>query len=326
MDLRAIHNIRKKVLDLKEQKVLIANLNNTLESKDDYTRINCKGYGRIRVFKNFTIHMNLKGSKTRKPLYRGHPEVDELKTQVFQLSGCNWRCWYCFVDYKLLSGQKKYGRFCSTDELMEMFLQEPDRANVIDLSGGNPDIVPEWCLWMMRSIEKYGLKNKVHLWLDDNLGTSILWEVLTKEEIEFMANFPKHSRACCFKGFDQASFEFNTGEQINKFDIQFEIFRKLLKEGFDLYAYATLTAPKNHCTKDKIVKFVDRLQDIHPNLPLRTIPLEIRPYTAMAARMKGQHEDSLIEQNKAYYYWWEELTRRYSSNELEKPYDKIELF
>ena len=323
MDLTVINKIRDKVLDLGDKKVLIANLENTLESKDDYTKINCQGFGRVRVFKNFTIHMSLKEAKTRKPLYRGHPVVDELSTQVFQLAGCNWRCWYCFVDYKLLSGNKEYGKFFSTDELIDLYLQENNRPEVIDLSGGNPDIVPEWCLWTMKSIEKNGLRDKVHIWLDDNLGTNLMWDVMSQEDIEYMANFPKHTRACCFKGYDQNSFEFNTGEKNNPFEIQFDIFKRLLKNGFNLYAYATLTSPKGNCSKEKIVSFIDRLQDIHPNLPLRTVPLEIRPYTAMVSRMSKSHEESIEEQSKAYYFWWDELTKRFPSEDLEKPYDEI---
>lgn len=323
MDLTVINKIRDKVLNLNEKKVLIANLENTLESKDNYTKINCDGFGRIRVFKNFTVHMSLKDKKTRKPLYRGHPVVDELRTQVFQLAGCNWRCWYCFVDYKLLSGNPKYGKFFSADELITLYSKDSSRPQVIDLSGGNPDIVPEWCLWTMQSIEKYNLKEKVHIWLDDNLGTDIMWDVLTQEEIKYMASFPNHTRACCFKGYDQNSFEFNTGERKNSFDVQFDVFRRLLKEGFNLYAYVTLTAPEGNCTKEKISTFIDRLQEIHPNLPLRTIPLEIKPYTAMVSRMNSDQEKSLDEQTKAYCYWWEELTERYSTSELEKPYDEI---
>lgn len=318
-----LEQIRGRLVDLKKKKVLIANLKNSLESKDDYTKINCSGYGRIRVYKNYSIHLSLPNQNTRKPLFRGHPPVDVLRTQVFQLAGCNWRCWYCFVDFKLLSANPIYGKYFTTDELISMYLKEKNPPHVIDLSGGQPDLVPEWCLWTMQTIEKFSLKNKVYIWLDDNLGTDIMWDVLTPKDIEYMAHFPKHSRVCCFKGYDQKSFEFNTGQKKLPFDIQFDIFKKLYDSGFDLYTYVTFTAPKGNCNRMKIKYFIDRLQNIHPNLPLRTIPLEIKPFTATKSRMGQQHEDAIKEQLIAYNYWWDELTLRFSTSEINQPYDKI---
>jgi hypothetical protein len=165
----------------------------------------------------------------------------------------------------------------------------------------------------------------VFVWLDDNLGTKVLWELLTPEQIDYMATFPKHSRACCFKGYDQVSFSFNTGSQ-NNFDKQFTIFERLLRSDFDLYAYATITSPKGNCTKEKMKCFVDRLQMLHPNLPLRTIPLEIKPFTNTTSRMDSSKlNDSFMEQQKAYDFSWNELIRRFTQSELTKPYDKVSL-
>ncbi|GGG20248.1 MULTISPECIES: hypothetical protein [Paenibacillus] len=322
---KLIYTLRNKVLKKDEKRILIASLNDSKENEDNYTRLNCKGYGRVRVFKNFSIHFSLENQQTRKPLFRGHPPVEELRTQVFQLAACNWRCWYCFVDFELLAGNPKYGSFFTTDELIDMYLSEPNYPDVLDLSGGQPDIVPEWCLWTMQSLERRNMKGKIYVWMDDNLGTETLWEVLTPEEIEYMATFPNHSRACCFKGYDDVSFKFNTAERHLDFSTQFNIFNRLHKDGFDLYAYVTLTSPKGNVTRKKISDFIDQLQKIHHNVPLRTIPLEIQPFTAMLSRKNDVQTESLVEQEKAYYYWWEEMTKRFSSSDLEKPYDQISL-
>ncbi|MGW8444287.1 hypothetical protein ACWGXJ_25585 [Paenibacillus sp. S33] len=323
---KLIDTLREKVLLKNERKILIANLNNSKENEDNYTKTNCQGYGRVRVFKNFSIHFSLEDQKTRKPLFRGHPPVDELRSQVFQLAACNWRCWYCFVDFELLAGNEKFGSFFTADELVDMFLNEHNHPNVLDLSGGQPDIVPEWCLWTMQSLEERKMNNKVFLWMDDNLGTETLWEVLTPEEINYMANYPLHSRACCFKGYDDNSFRFNTANLHSNHESQLRIFDKLHKEGFNLYAYITLTSPEGNTTPQKISDFIDRLQAIHPNVPLRTIPLEIQPFNAMVSRKNVAQTQSLEEQSKAYYYWWEEMTKRFSSKELEMPYDDISLY
>jgi pyruvate-formate lyase-activating enzyme len=149
--------MRNKLVNIDEKKVLIAQLGDSKESQDNYTLINCHGYGRIRIYRNFTIHATHSDLETRKPLFRGHPPVKEMQTQVFQLAGCNWRCWYCFVDFNLLSGNPKYGKFFSAEEMLNMYLEQENPPQIFDLSGSQPDLVPEWCLWMMQAIEKRGL-------------------------------------------------------------------------------------------------------------------------------------------------------------------------
>ena len=41
----------------------------------------------------------------------------------------------------------------SSTELITLYLDEPWRPNVIDLSGGrDPDLTPEWVPWMMQEL------------------------------------------------------------------------------------------------------------------------------------------------------------------------------
>jgi hypothetical protein len=40
----------------------------------------------------------------------------------------------------------------TTDALVELYASEALRPAVIDLSGGSPDLTPEWIPWMMRSL------------------------------------------------------------------------------------------------------------------------------------------------------------------------------
>jgi uncharacterized Fe-S cluster-containing radical SAM superfamily protein len=318
--------LRAVLLQSYMRTVLVAKLDNSLESHDNYTLTNCKGLGRIRVFTKYLMHLrtNTKAFPP-KPLLRGHPPTRELRTQVFQLAGCNWRCWYCYVDDDLLSALPATGQYISAEQLVDLYLSTPDRPSVLDLSGGQPDLVPEWALWVMQSLEKRGMAGKVFIWQDDNLSTDMMWRVLTDKEIRYMASFPLHSRVGCFKGFDSVSFAFNTLAPARQFDRQFEIFKKLLTYGFDMYAYVTLTAPPGHASPVLISKFIDDLQRVHPLLPLRTIPLKIRPFSVTETRLNLMREGALAEQERAIEFWEDELRNRFDSDTISLPYESIPL-
>ncbi|WP_249644510.1 hypothetical protein [Nocardia sputi] len=321
--------MRQRLLHRDARRVLIARLDGSLEAVDSYTRVNCAGYGRIRRFNSFGIHLRSTPDAPRpKPLYRGLPPVLPYTTQVFQLGGCNWACWYCFVDDALLSGDQSLGRFMTAAELVDLYLAEADPPPVLDLSGGQPDLVPEWCLWMMRELDERGLRGHVHIWIDDNLSGHWMRQVLTAEDIAYMAAFPQHSRVGCFKGFDEASFVDNTGAPASSFHRQFSILAELLTAGFDVYAYATFTArpmPDRHIPS-AMKAFVDRLQAIHTNLPLRTIPLEIRPYTAISSRVAPTDAQPFYRlQYQAAAAWEHELQTRFTEDQRQTPYEDIPL-
>jgi hypothetical protein len=206
-----------------------------------------------------------------------------------------------------------------------MYLEEPDPPLVVDLSGGEAGLVPEWCLWTMHALEARGLKGKVFVWLDENLGSRNLWDYMTKEEIRYMATFPCHSRMGCFKGYDPTSFEFNTGASRHSFSQQFEAFSDLVRAGFDMYGYAIFTSPPNGEVHRAVSDFVDRLQSIHPNLPLRTVPLRIHPFTATRARMLRPHEEAIQFQFEVVRAWEGELLRRFKKTDLSRPIHEISL-
>lgn len=319
--------LRETLVDLERKAVLLARLDGSLEAKDRYTKANARGLGRIRVFKNYEMHLShVRLSNGRPmPLLRGHPPASELRSQVFQLAGCNWRCWYCYVDDALLNGLVARGEYLTASALVDLYLEVPNRPAVIDLSGGQPDLAPEWALWVLQEIDRRGLRGSVFVWEDDNLSSELMWTLLSAEQISFMAKFEGHSRVGCFKGFDSQSFSYNISAPSELFERQFTVFRRLLECGFDVYAYATFTCPSGHCSAGRMSEFVDRLQDIHPLLPLRTIPLRIRPFSATQARMRPGQESSFDEQQRAGEFWDEELKNRFSSQQLLLPYEAIEL-
>ena len=157
------------------------------------------------------------------------------------------------------------------------------------------------------------------LWTDDNLSTRYLWEYLGQSERRAMASFPLYARVACFKGYDGASFSFNTGAPPDGFDEQFMIYRDLLAEGFDMYAYVTFTAPPHEGLSSRMATFLDRLQRIHHNLPLRTVPLRVLDFHATHGRVRPEHMAALAFQNTVHDSWCEELDRRFTTEERNRP-------
>lgn len=308
-----------------ERKVLIARLSGSEQEQDLTAPVNCRGYGRIR---HFRIHKHTDWSPDPLPNIPaakalGRAPEEALRTQVFQVSACNWRCWYCFVDATLLSANLRVSNYFTVGELIDMYLKEENRPYVIDLSGGQPDLVPEWVLWMMEALEERGLNDSVFLWSDDNLSNWYFWEFTTSKQREYVANFPNYSRVACFKGYDEVSFALNTLAEPQLFNQQFEIYQDLLREGLDMYAYVTFTAQPHNDLRVSMERFVDKLQGIHPNLPLRTVPLKIEVFTPTRGRIKQDHERALAFQYEAHCAWLDELNRRFSEVERNVPITEV---
>jgi uncharacterized Fe-S cluster-containing radical SAM superfamily protein len=308
-------HLRARAIDIDGRKILISRLGGSEQEGDLQIPANCSGYGRIRHFKLATS-----------PGWPANPlpivpactalglEVPDMMTaQVFQNAACAWRCWYCFVPYNLLSADLKRSDWLSPEELVRLYADESDRPLVIDLSGGSPDLVPEWAVWMMEALEARGLASKTFLWTDDNLSTDYLFEKLSQKQIAHLTNYRNYGRVCCFKGFDAESFTFNTQAADVGFDRQFEIMRRLLELGLDTYGYITLTGPSANDLPRKVSLLFDRLQVLDPHLPLRTVPLEIRSFSPMEQRMGAKHHSSLAVQSQAIVEWNANIERRFDA-------------
>jgi uncharacterized Fe-S cluster-containing radical SAM superfamily protein len=308
--------LRARAIDLPTRKLLISRLSGSAQEPDLTVPSNCKGYGRIRHFRQQTSPgwpVNpLPMVPACKALGMEAPLV--MKAQVFQNAACAWRCWYCFVPYKLLSADPKHSEWMTAEDLVRMYQSEQDRPLVIDLSGGSPDLVPEWTLWMMEALTGAGLDQTTYLWSDDNLSTTFLFDKLTERELERMLGYHNYGRVCCFKGFDSRSFAFNTHAAEADFDQQFEIMRRLLELGLDLYGYVTFTAPEANEIDTAVRIFVDRLQALDPNLPLRVVPLEIREFSPVTPRMDDLRRQGLVVQVAAIAAWQRELEGRFPSH------------
>ena len=310
--------LRQKIIQSDERRLLISVLEGSDQENDLSMPTNCKGVGRIRHFKHETSPGWPINPLPTEPAARAlglKSSPQSMMAQVFQNAACPWRCWYCFVPYNLLSADSQKSRWLSAEDLVSLYLEEDQPPCLIDLSGGSPDLVPEWSVWMMEALEAAGLNEKTFLWTDDNLSTTYLFDRLSHEQLDRLQAYPNYGRVCCFKGYDSASFTFNTRASETDFERQFQIMRRLLTLDIDLYGYLTLTAQHDADLKANMSAFVDHLQELSENLPLRIIPLRIGVYGPVEARMTPERQRSLEVQEDAIACWLAELDARFTEQD-----------
>ncbi|MBS1852792.1 MAG: hypothetical protein JST79_17955 [Acidobacteria bacterium] len=312
-------HLRDRAIQPGPKRVLVTKFGGSQQEQDLTLPPNCGGFGRIHHFKRSQEPPWPDNPLPIAPAARalGLNQAEAIKAQVFQNAVCSWRCWYCFVDFDLLSANLRFSEFKTADELLDLYLVETNRPGLIDLSGGQPDLVPEWSLWFVEAIERRGISDLVYVWSDDNLSNDYLWRFLSAKEISKLATCSRYGRVGCFKGFDEISFSFNTKAKPELFSQQFKLMSRLVNAGFDVYGYATFTSPDGGMIHTKMADFVDRLQtEIHPNFPLRTVPLRILPFTPTRDRLGTLESRSLGIQTDAVIAWSEELRKRFSNKEL----------
>lgn len=313
--------LRQRGIDDHGKRVLLTRFTGSEQERDLSLPSNCDGFGRIHHFKR---DQGTDWPANPLPIdpaahHLGLETIDTIRAQVFQNAVCSWRCWYCFVDFKLLAGDSKYSEFKSVSQLIDCYLSQENRPPIIDLSGGQPDLVPEWLLWFADELQRRKLSSSVYLWSDDNLSNDYLWRHLKETEIQRLASYSNYGRVGCFKGFDEESFSFNTKAEPELFNRQFGLMRRLVNAGFDVYGYGTFTSPHSNLVHRRMSNFLDRLQEeIHPNFPLRLVPLKIVEYSPTSYRMNDRTTASLAAQYDAINAWNEELERRFSAEERAK--------
>jgi uncharacterized Fe-S cluster-containing radical SAM superfamily protein len=320
--------LRERGIDRDARLILISDLRGSEQAGDLSEPPNCGGFGRIRHFRRATAPgwpenpLPIDPASAALRLPRG----EMIRAQVFQNAVCNWRCWYCYVDFPLLSGNSEHASLLSAADLLDLMAAEENPPTLLDLSGGQPDLVPEWVVWVAEEIDRRGLGERLYLWSDDNLSNDYFWTRLAPEERSILATRRAYGKVCCFKGFDDRSFSFNTAAAPELFSRQFELFGRLLTESdIDLYAYATFTSPESDGLAVHMSDFVERLQELDRVLPLRLIPLRVEDFTPARGRMGPDHERALAVQEEAISHWRAELSARFSAAELKAPITEIEL-
>lgn len=310
--------LRKSLINLENHSVLISKLDQSDQAVDIHD-INSDGFGRIW---HKSVIPETKWGEVVLPHYPAAWKLDisieeASVIQVYQLAGCNYRCWFCYVDYSLLKADIKKGSYFTADELISKYEATNPKAKVIRLSGGQPDLVPEWCLWIMKALEARNLHKSTYLWIDDNLSSYYAWEYLSSADIDYMLTYKNFGRVGCIKGIDQEAFAYNTKAPKEHFDRQIDVLGKMVKTGFDMYVYLIMTVESTSNLKDRISLLLDKLQNIHPNLPLRVSPLKIKPFSPTVGRMNLDQQVSLEASQFVTLSVWNNLIgERFSKEQL----------
>jgi uncharacterized Fe-S cluster-containing radical SAM superfamily protein len=209
---------------------------------------------------------------------------DFAKVFTFQLNACNYDCNYCYVPLVLKTPNREWGKFFRAKEIVSAFLEIRKKynlkMNVIRASGGEifciaPDLVYE----IYSQIKDRNLDKEIYFWIDTNLSTT---KIIKKFERELREMFKAKNVGIvgCFKGTCEEDFEILTGRNRKFYKNQFECTKFLLDLKADLYLYLSALAYGKDLKeiKEKLSYFIENLEKINENLPLRTELLVILDY------------------------------------------------
>ena len=319
--------LRSKSVDLAQQRLLITKFSGSRQEQDLSEPPNCAGFGRIRHFRRSGTVGWPENPLPMDPASHklGLTRQNAIRAQVFQNASCNWRCWYCYVPFELLDANLNHSNWMSVSDLLDLYQGEQNAPQVIDLSGGQPDLTPEWVPWMMRELQRRQLDSTIYLWSDDNLSNDYFWRYLSDDDVSLVSTYPNYGKVCCIKGFNAESFAFNTRANPELFEQQLSLFGRYLELGIDLYGYATFTALDEVDISLEVATFVDRLQEISVNLPLRVVPLEVRLFAPVHERMNRRYDHAIKVQWTAVECWKAELEARFPEDLRAKPIHEIAL-
>ena len=320
-------SFRERIIRPESREIFISKIPQEELVDSTHAYINCDGFGIVRRavtqrpdWPDIDILPELVPAKL------GISEEDASLTQIFRVGACNFRCWYCFVDFRYLMADSSRGDFKSPSDLIDLYEQEEVQAPTFYLTGGQPDLVPEWTLWMMDELEKRGMDKTHFLWQDDNLSSLFLFEKLTPEQLDRFAKYPNYARATCIKGISPQSFSRNTGAAQEYFDLQIEALRRLVEAGIDTYTYITLLGESVAEAREAIPSLMDKIQEeVHPNMLLRVFPSKVIDFPQTVQREKEYHIQLMDNQQAMRDIWTEELGKRYTQELLSLPKSEVPL-
>lgn len=324
--IKLAEKLRPRMIDLENKKVLLAILSGTEQAKDL-----TKGRFWEDIFrsKRYTKDPFREEPAALAAAKLSIPEKTsvgsrECNAAFFgQINGCNLKCWQCYVDRRNISANPKYGKYVSAEEYLVQFLIEsrkyqnsihPDlKLNILRISGGDPFIVPEFIVWMIEAIEKFGLEDYIYVLVDSNLSTgNFYWKYLTRTQREKIRNHRNIGFCGCYKGFDEESFTEICGAAPEFFSEQFKMHRRLIDEGLDVYTYLYPLTYSDQKLKERIVSFIERLQkEVNEYAPLRLTTPYTKIYSPTSTRLTPERERALKLQYEAIKIWKEEMKRRF---------------
>lgn len=255
-----------------------------------------------------------------KEKFIGDPR-DFTKVFTFQLNACTYDCNYCYVPLVLKTANREWGKFFKAKEIVDSFLEIREKYNlemsVLRASGGEifciaPDLVYE----IYSELKKRNLDKEIYFWIDTNLSTR---KILEEFESELREMFKEKNVGIvgCFKGTCGEDFEILTGRTQKFYKKQFECTEFLMDLKADLYLYlpALVYGKDLKEVREKLEFFIENLEKINKNLPLRTEMLVIIDYPqAIENRLRCEKIGRpwpKINQKDVFEIWYKLMDEKY---------------
>lgn len=304
--------MRARCVDLAGRRVLLSRIAGSAQAADLTLAPNCGGLGRIRHFRWRTATGWPPNPLPSWPAARWLGRAPEAMTrsQVFQIGGCGMRCWYCYVPFGMLSGSQANAEWTTAERLVDLYAALPGRPAILDLSGGSPDIAPEWIAWTLQALRDRGLASATYLWSDDNLSADLLLRPEAAAHLSDLEAHGGYGRVCCLKGIDDRSFSYTTGCAPESFGRQLGILERYLDTRLDLYGYVMLVLPPGVDRRGAIRRLLDRVQRARSDFPGRIVPLRTESFSAMRGRLDPDRLRALAEQDENVSIWLDEIAAR----------------
>jgi len=250
-----------------------------------------------------------------------------------QLGGCNFRCWYCYCDDRLLTGKNLV--YLTPEELVKQFLEQRVKdlelglpSNVLRISGGEPFLAPDMILSCLEEIKRLRLDERIFVWSETNLSPFLKpagsekslaenWVDLNK--ISSFKNFALHP---CVHGITPENLYETTRIDSKWFEGLLNGLKILIQHKIDIYP----TFGSNMCPPNHVESFFKRLLSINKNLPLRFALVEYHlDYPSVSARPDAQKHETLYNKYLAIQKWNDLLQDTYGLSYAEKPRHDVPL-
>lgn len=251
---------------------------------------------------------------------------------IVQIGICNFRCWYCYVDYELLSGRKVL--YLTADAIVSQFLEQRQHAksegkewNVLRISGGEPFLAPDLILDCLRIIKQLHLDRDICIKTETNLSPLIKVndQPLAEEWADFqeLAQYRNLIVHPTLHGISQESLRLNANADPELLDVLFEALKTLIDHRIDIYpSFGSNTVPVGD-----VRYFWGRLKALNKNLPLR---IAVRPfrfdYESIVERAHGNRKIQIFDHVELVKTWDDLLRDEYGVGYAEVPRHAVSLY
>lgn len=244
---------------------------------------------------------------------------------IVQIGVCNFRCFYCYVDFRFLTGRNVV--HVTALQVVEQFLarraelaKEGVELNVLRISGGEPMLAPDLTLECLRILRDRELAGEICVKTETNLAPLVTidgtcpaarWADLA--EFRTHPNFILHPT---FHGLNRQSLRRISTANWDNFEMMFDAIRTLIDFGIDFYP----SFGANTVAVDDVDAFFSELKQIHENLPLRIAVRKFHlEYEAPATRENGSRDVMVYDHVATISAWDARLRREYGVGYGELP-------